>query len=145
MLAVLAALLSSAVSALATSPEHEMDRVRQLLLQLNLVRYAGAFEAAGYDDADFLLRLSASSAQQVAQAVGMSPGHAHKFVHSVEKGRAHMFVHDLAAAAGASRPAPAASAVSTGAQAMAGRPAAAADALAPTSTGWCVKTSGWCG
>ena len=56
LLAVLASMLSAAAPALAAaSAEHEMDRVRQLLLKLNLGRYAGAFEAAGYDDADFLI------------------------------------------------------------------------------------------
>ena len=46
----------------ATPTSGEMDRVRQLLRKLGLARYAGAFEAAGYDDADFLLQLNADGA-----------------------------------------------------------------------------------
>ena len=62
-----------------------MKRVRQLLRKLGLERYADAFEEAGYDDARFLLRLSADDAHQVAHDVGMMPGHAHKFVHMLLK------------------------------------------------------------
>jgi hypothetical protein len=61
----------------------DMERVRDLLRTLKLAHYAGAFEAAGYDDAHFLLQLSADEVQRVAKTVGMKPGHAHKFVHSV--------------------------------------------------------------
>ena len=39
---------------LDTAPD-EMERVRQVLLQLKLAHYTGAFEAAGYDDLDFLM------------------------------------------------------------------------------------------
>ena len=66
----------------ATPASGEMDQVRQLLRKLGLARYAGAFEAAGYDDAAFLMQLSADDAQRVAQTVGMKPGHALKFVHA---------------------------------------------------------------
>ena len=44
--------------ALTTSVEPGVS-VRQLLSKLNLEGYTGAFEAAGYDDADFLMQLSA--------------------------------------------------------------------------------------
>ena len=71
----------------ATPTSGEMDQVRQLLQRLGLPQYAGAFEAAGYDDADFLLHeLGADGAHRVAQAVGMKAGHEHKFVHFIKTG-----------------------------------------------------------
>ena len=78
------------------APLASMEQVRQLLLKLNLVRYAGGFEAAGYDDADFLLlRLSVDEAQRVVQTVGMKPGHAHKFVHFVKMNTSASFTNEL--------------------------------------------------
>jgi len=74
-----AALPAATSVAPATTSANEMDQVRRLLRMLRLEKYAGAFAAAGYDDADFLMQLSAEDAQRVAQTVGMKPGHAHKF------------------------------------------------------------------
>lgn len=54
--------------------------MRGLLQALRLEEYVGAFETAGYDDADFLRQLGPDQAARVARAVGMKPGHAHKFV-----------------------------------------------------------------
>jgi hypothetical protein len=56
----------------------------RLLQTLNLERYSGAFDAAGYTDA-FLASVDAEQAQQVAQAVGMLRGHAHKFIDFVRR------------------------------------------------------------
>ena len=57
-----------------------MAPVRELLLKLRLAHYTNAFEEAGYDDAAFLMRLSADGLRQVAMTVRMRPGHTHKFV-----------------------------------------------------------------
>jgi FkbM family methyltransferase len=74
-LCLLASLLGAAAA--------EMQLVRQLLRTLRLVQYADKFEDVGYDDADFLMQLNADEAEKVAQTIGMKPGHAHKFVHSL--------------------------------------------------------------
>ena len=63
-----------------------MDRVRQFLQELRLGSYAPAFQAKGYDDADFLMQLDADEALVVAQTVGMKPGHAHKYAGSAKRG-----------------------------------------------------------
>ena len=73
-------------TAASTTTPHEIERVRQLLSELKLEKYASAFIENGYDDADFLKQLSADDARRVAEAVGMMPGHAHKFVISVNTG-----------------------------------------------------------
>jgi hypothetical protein len=73
-------------TAASTTTPHEIERVRQLLSELKLAKYASAFIENGYDDADFLKQLSADDARRVAEAVGMMPGHAHKFVISVNTG-----------------------------------------------------------
>lgn len=67
-----------------------MEQVRQLLRTLGLARYDGAFEAAGYDDADFLRQLSADEVALVAQTVGMKPGHAHKLVSRLNRTALHL-------------------------------------------------------
>ena len=75
--------------------------VHELLLKFRLAQYADAFEAAGYDDADFLMQLSADGAQQVARIVGMKPGHAHRFVDSIVAASAQVPVAGLSTSRGA--------------------------------------------
>ena len=96
VLLLLAVLLTSAAAPATAAPTTE---IRQLLLRLNLGRYTDAFEAAGYDDADFLMHLSAAGLQQVAHVVDMKPGHAHKF----ELRMNHLLKLDLAAPSGGRR------------------------------------------
>ena len=60
-----------------------MDEVRAALASLGLAQYAAAFEAAGYDDLDYLLSLPSRADGQarvdgVAAAAAMRPGHASK-------------------------------------------------------------------
>ena len=60
-----------------------MDEVRAALASLGLAQYAAAFEAAGYDDLDYLLSLASRADGQarvdgVAAAAAMRPGHASK-------------------------------------------------------------------
>ena len=72
--------------------QHGMARVRDLLSGFRLEQYADAFDAAGYDDYDYLLDLGRghtagslhahdkAALQTVTQDVGMKPAHAQKFV-----------------------------------------------------------------
>ena len=64
----------------------EMERVRQFLQEQKLGSYWNAFQANGYDDANFLMQLDANEAEIVAQTVGMKPGHAHKYASLATRG-----------------------------------------------------------
>ena len=60
-----------------------LGEIREALASLGLAQYAAAFEAAGYDDLDYLLSLASRADGQarvdgVAAAAAMRPGHASK-------------------------------------------------------------------
>ena len=75
----------------AASTPDEMQQVRGLLHRLKLAAYAPAFEAAGYDDLDFLLDLSPEEAQKAAAEIGIKkPGHVFKLLRYIERhGKTH--------------------------------------------------------
>ena len=54
--------------------------VAEELTRLGLEAYAAVFDDLGYDDLAYLCQLSAPKRQEVAQEVGLKPGHARKFV-----------------------------------------------------------------
>jgi hypothetical protein len=56
-----------------------MTEVREMLERFRLGMYAASFDEAGYDDRDFILRMSAEHLDALVRDVGMKPGHALKF------------------------------------------------------------------
>lgn len=59
--------------------DRRMDEVRQVLAGMRLEQYAGAFADQGYDDLEYLLTLGQDRLDEVADAIGMKPGHRMKF------------------------------------------------------------------
>ena len=60
--------------------EGGIDAVRTVLGRIGLERYAESFDDIGYDDLAYLLHLNAARLGEVAEEVGMKPGHRRKFV-----------------------------------------------------------------
>jgi hypothetical protein len=56
-----------------------MAAVHDVLVKLRLEQYAKALDDLGYDDLEFMLGVSSDSRREIAEAVGMKPGHAAKF------------------------------------------------------------------
>ena len=54
--------------------------MREALTRLNLEQYAATFDELGYDDLPYLVGMAPDARQEVAQEVGLKPGHARKFV-----------------------------------------------------------------
>ena len=57
-----------------------MPPVVQALERVGLPQYADAFDEQGYDDLNYILEMDAAERKTVAEATGMRPGHAAKFV-----------------------------------------------------------------
>ena len=59
----------------------DMARIREVLTQIGLAIYADQFEEQGYDDFEYLIKMSEQGQlARVADDVNMKPGHKAKFV-----------------------------------------------------------------
>ena len=64
----------------AASGGNGFVEVSKALADLHLEIYAPKFDEQGYDDLAYLRTLPEPKLREVAAAIGMKPGHVHKFV-----------------------------------------------------------------
>ena len=94
--------------------------IAQLLVNCRLENYEDVLVDAGWDDVQYLVSLTPDQLMDVANSVGMKPGHAQKFVHYLSRLKARVLpssVHDVEGMSGGGLPAasPASASSSSGA------------------------------